>query len=132
MASSKTPEGILLKDLKDKLKWLECCGDVLWWGRLNAGKFQTTYGTWVMGFPKGTPDLCAFIRNQENGGALIFFEVKAPGDTKGLRPEQQEFFENYNKKHNIYCYEVQSEKDVGEALNKHIYDRTQDIEFNNE
>lgn len=122
-------EADLLKELKTKFKWWELCKTIVWWGRLNSGKFQTIHHTWVQGFPKGTPDFVTFVRDKNGGGSLIFFECKADGGK--LRPDQIAFIKKYHNNDNIYCYEVTSVDEVSAYIKQHAEDPTQQILWDN-
>lgn len=87
----------VLKKIILKLKLLEITGDVIWWQRLQSGRFgKVTIGK------AGTPDLVAVI-NQRNGSvAVVFIEVKKSGEVK-KRFEQNEFFKKMEGKPKVKC-----------------------------
>ena len=82
----------LEKDVKSSvlsvLDNLQRAGAVVWHLRINSGKVQTKYGSWIQMAPLGTPDIMAVLSN----GKIYFIETKS--DTGKQSLPQKQFQEN--------------------------------------
>ena len=90
--------------------------NVLWFDRLNSGKVETRYGSWIQLCRKGTPDFYVITRN----GKIIFIECKRlKGGVKGLF--QKAFAELVSQTPNVYHTYATSydavERVIQEAVN---------------
>lgn len=77
-------------------------------------------GTWIQGCPRGTPDILALVRNRQDGITALFLELKS--DTGKLRPEQEKFYQDYNKKQGIVVMVVTEVRQLNEWINKYAKD----------
>ena len=72
----------LEKDLNKKIvQWLDLMPGVIWFERINSGKVQTAWGTWIQLAKKGTPDFIALIHGGDIAHVL-FIEAKRKGEIK--------------------------------------------------
>ena len=96
-STKKTP---LEKDLNKKItQWLDILPSVIWFERINSGKVQTAWGTWIKLAKKGTPDYIALVHA---GGIahVLFIEAKRKGESQRL--EQKWFQEKVDGIANVY------------------------------
>lgn len=102
-AKQKAP---LEKDLnKQIIAWLDIIPGVIWFERINSGKIQTAWGTWIKLAKKGTPDFIALVHGGEIAHVL-FIECKRKGeirkDGKSNRIEQRFFEEKVSGISNVH------------------------------
>ena len=107
----------LLKSVIQRLKIYEQCGNVVWWGRLQSLKVRTRMGGWIMGCPKGTPDLLALVRNRLNGITALFLECKS--STGKLTKEQKEFMNLYSMKSDVKVLEIREPKQLDDWIDRY-------------
>lgn len=90
----------LEKELNKKIvQWLDILPSVIWFERINSGKVQTAWGTWIQLAKKGTPDFIAIV----SGGDIahvLFIEAKRKGQSQ--RPEQKWFQEKVDGIPNVH------------------------------
>lgn len=93
MTTNKTTKqkAPLEKDLnKQIISWLDILPSVIYFERMNSGKIQTAWGSWVKLCRKGTPDFIALVHGGEVAH-ILFIEAKRKGEKQ--RPEQKWFQE---------------------------------------
>lgn len=70
----------LEKDLNHQVEqWLDLMPGVIWYTRLNSGKIQTKWGSWIKLCKKGTPDYVALVFSSGIAHTL-FIECKRKGE----------------------------------------------------
>jgi hypothetical protein len=92
---------------KSILDYLKLRGDC-WFTRLNSGKIQTAWRSWVQLAPKGSPDIIVCYQSK-----FISFEVKKPKEKQD--PEQKKS-EDKIKRSGGYYFVVRSVGEVKEIF----------------
>ena len=89
MVKDVNKESTVLSSCLRELSSWQARGLVIYYTRVNSGKVETKWGTWIQLAEKGTPDIFAFLN--VNGTVYVYFiECKRPnGGVWGY--EQQEF-----------------------------------------
>lgn len=118
----------LVKQVKNSLSVLKMMGDIEWFSRLNSGKVQTKYGSWIQMCDVDTPDFIAILRDKDKSLCVIFIECKS--DTGSLSNGQVKFKNEYDKKKGFYFLELRDIKSLQTFINDLGYNRLNDIEFN--
>ena len=101
-------EAVVSKDVKNKLKWLETQGKIIWWERLKSGKVQSG-SSYIHLCRTGTPDFIAVMRNKRDTLTVLFIECKR-GNGGRLSPAQKTFMEQHHNGKDILFLVV---NDVG-------------------
>ena len=103
-------EKSVMADIRRALESLESVGCILWFERLNSGKIQTKYGSWIQLCRPNTPDWIVALKSTM--GLLILF-IEAKSDT-GIHKEGQKKFQLKHQTWTIYMVV----KDVATVKNK--------------
>lgn len=90
------------------LKSSNACGTVVWFSRLNSGKVQTQYGSWMQLCESGTPDFVVLTKHN----VVVFLETKSPKESS-IKFEQNEFFKRMKRFDFVRCFAV---SDYGDGL----------------
>ena len=69
-------EAEISKIIRHDLESLEMTNDIIWFERLNSGKIQTIYNTWMQLCRRGTPDYVCVTINRKGYLSVIFIEAK--------------------------------------------------------
>ena len=92
--------------------------EIFWYTRLNSGKVETKWGSWVKLCDKGTPDFVAAI--YFNGIiSLLFIEAKKPGGTQQV--EQLEFENSVRGIKNVFYILTETAEKVNQVIHTIIY-----------
>lgn len=90
---------------KQIVQWLDILPSVIWFERINSGKVQTAWGTWIKLAKKGTPDYIALVAGGDIAH-ILFIEAKRKGeirkDGKSNRIEQRWFEEKVSGIPNVH------------------------------
>lgn len=87
---------------------------VVWSLRLNSGKINTKFNTWVQLAPKGTPDFIAVI---SSGGETHVLFIEAKSSVGKLTLEQKWFKEKVFGLKNIHHVVARNVDDVCKFIN---------------
>jgi hypothetical protein len=119
-------EAEVSKEIKRTLEVLKCCGDVIWYCRLNSGKVHDSRsGAWIQLCEKGTPDFICIIWNKAKSLSVIFIEAKHSNGGK-WEDEQREFCNKYCKG-DIYYFLIKDPTILQKKIMDIAYDRLNDI-----
>lgn len=107
-------ESTILIGCKKRLEYWKSMKVVCHFDRINSGKIFTGQ-YWVQLAEKGSPDLVAYINNN-NICALLFIECKKPGGR--LRDSQIEFMMKFKDLTNVYYEIVTDPNQIDITINK--------------
>jgi hypothetical protein len=96
-AAKKQP---LEKELnKQIIQWLDILPSVIYFERINSGKVQTAWGTWIQLAKKGHPDFIALIHG-DGIAHVLFIEAKRKGEKQ--RDDQKWFQDKVDGISNVH------------------------------
>lgn len=117
----------LKKSVYNKLLWLEHIGDILWFERLNSGKVETRYGSWIQLCRESTPDFVVLLRNKEGNLSFIFLEIKRPDKKGKLSKGQIKFEEKYCKVNDVHYIKAESVEEITDLIYEIGFDKLDSI-----
>ena len=120
-------ESVVMKSIYSRLENWTMDGTVLWFLRINTGKIQTPFGSWVQLAPKGTSDFVAVIRNRVCGLSILFIEAKGTGGT--LRPDQMIFRKRFIGEKDVHYLVINDPKELDKIVNMLSHDTVSDIQW---
>lgn len=109
--------------IRKRLEHYQYYKTIIWWSRLNSGKIQTTYGSWIKLCEPGTPDFIIILRNKKLTISVIFPEAKS--DTGKLRSEQVEFRNRLKGVSDMYFLEVRDVQELDDLIRDVAFDKSQ-------
>jgi hypothetical protein len=120
------------KEIYKLLERMECCGDILWFERLQSGVVRHE-GNYIWMCREGTPDfICVFI-NKMCFLTVLFIEAKREGIKAEPREgAQKEWKDKYGNLNGDMVYMIaQGEDDVKKKIRHLAFDRMGGIKFDN-
>jgi hypothetical protein len=125
-----TPESKVKDHVKKVLNYLRFTGDIIYFLRVNTGKVQTAWGSWLELAETGHFDWIVLFQNENKELSFAFIEHKRADKYVDLDVSQKLFQSKYDGKHkNIYFWLVQSGDEVREKILQHAYKRINDVEM---
>ena len=112
-------------------KELEKPISVIWFCRLQCGKVQTKYGSWIQLAKKGTPDFIIVIIGKDKRLQILFVEVKSE-DVRATprKGAQTDWVVKYASRHSDINYMIAQSVDEVKAFIKSLaFDAVNSIEF---